>query len=112
MNNGEWNAILTYLEEKNNNGKEEICRCSQCNGTFKYDRAYINDDGDFVISQDTLRSLLIDARDNYEKLFTVNASDLSKAGSCFAKYWQKEMETNTEDARLQSALAKREYGED
>lgn len=112
MNNGEWNAVLQFLESENNRGNECICRCSQCTGTYTHRRAYINEDGDYVLSSDTLNNLLEDYKwtDNFQH----NGQDESKWGHWFVRYWQaaKKDGSLTEENRVKQSLVKREYDEE
>lgn len=111
MTSGEWNAVLQFLEESNNRGRELICRCSQCNGTYVKHRAYINSDGDFVLSQDTLNKLLDDFK--CTKDFE-HGLDKDKWGYWFAKYDRgcKDIGWSAEEHRNIRALVKKEYTED
>jgi hypothetical protein len=110
MNHGTWMAILTYLEEANDEGKQEICRCSQCDVTYKYNRAYINDDGDFVLSQSTLSSLLEDYKNDDGHLFNMykTAGPMGR----YVQIYKRNQEingSNEEENRLGSSLVKKEY---
>lgn len=111
MNYGEWMAILEFLEEHNDSGKREICRCSQCDGTYVHDRAYVNSDGDFVISRDTLSSLLDEFK--YSDSFSFN-HQTKEFGRYFAKYWDAAQGPNAkagiqEEDRIMKSLVKKEY---
>lgn len=108
MTHGEWQAVLQYLEEKNNSGRQCICHCSQCTGTYTKHRAYINSDGDFVLSKDTLMSLLSDYK------YTISFDrrlDPDKSGYYFNRYWNngKKDGFSTEERRVIAALVKMEY---
>lgn len=112
MMNGEWNAVLQFLESQNNRGNECVCRCCQCTGTYTHRRAYINDDGDFVLSEDTLSTLLEDFK--WTEDFKQNGMDESKWGRWFTQYWQaaKKYGPTEEENRIKRSLVKKEYNEE
>lgn len=60
LNVGQWLSFLLFLVEQNQRGRTSNCDCSQCNGSYSQHRAYINQDGDFVLSEDTLMSVISD----------------------------------------------------
>lgn len=106
MNFGKWTSVLEFLKDKNEAGKYSICHCSQCNGTYVHHRAYINDDGDFVLSEDTLQKLLDEFK--YSTDFDVSSDD-SKKGFYFARH--NSLGPKRYDEVIRS-LVKHEYGED
>lgn len=110
MNHGEWQAILQFLEAKNDSGRECICRCSQCTGTYVKHRAYLNDEGDFVLSEDTLMKLLSDFK--YTSMFD-NKGSPEKNGYWFQKYWSNvSTDLTKEEERVKNALIRKEYNEE
>lgn len=110
MTIGMWEAILQFLEYENDRGKECFCHCGQCHGSYSYHRAYINSEGDFVLSQSTLQFLLEEYKSgkNFE-----SGTDPSKHGYWYAKYWDAATRNGLshEENRVRQLLVRKDYEE-
>jgi hypothetical protein len=111
---GVWMAIMEFFKDQNEEGRQCICNCGGggCNGTYTNSRAYINEDGDFVLSEHTLQKLLEDYK--YTDSFDMNSKSQNKSGGFyFQRYWTKIVGLNKENPDdIFKELVKKEYQED
>ena len=110
LNNKIFDAILQFMEEKNNLGKKKN-DCPNCDNCYTYNRAYINQDGDYVFSKDTLTELLDVYK--YSKKFEPRTSGLGDS------YYEKYLDSLDADGNkdgfilpedlVRTILVKKEY---